>query len=105
MKMHYQRSFNSRKIEVLQIPHVEISHIKQYYDEFDEICKRIESAEAQIDLLMRTNTTYVTHGDGSVDSNHGGCKSMREVTVLKTSRAKKSKVEYARTSQSVIARA
>ena len=59
MRRYYQESFNPRRIEVQQITHAEIPRVKQYSDEFDEMRKRIESAEAQINLLLRTGTSYM----------------------------------------------
>ena len=59
MRRYYQESFNPRRIEVQQITHAEIPRVKQYRYEFDEMHKRIESAEAQINLLLRTGTSYM----------------------------------------------
>ena len=55
---NYQASFNPRRITVQKISHKEIPQVKLYQCEFDEMRKRIGSALDQINLLIRTGTSY-----------------------------------------------
>ncbi len=55
----YKKSFNPRRVEVQKIRHSEIVRVKQYHSEFDEMRERVESLEAQIQMMLRTGTSFV----------------------------------------------